>query len=99
MFFIREKNALYASAADMASYMGMSTDTARRIIEEMKEYRGRYPYAVGKSGGILRVNILAFVDYFTNRDDFKKNRPVPPYDPKAVRDSLGYTSKVEKVQF
>lgn len=97
LVFIKEGKALYASVNTIAAYMELSTDTVRRIIKEMEEYRIRYAYGIGKSGGILRVDILAFVDYFTHRDDFKHDRPVPPYDPINVRRHLGILPEIQRV--
>lgn len=69
-------------------------ETARMIVKELEQERGRYgDYTVLGDGALKRVNFLAFTDYWQFRkmlQDKNARKHVPVYSPQKVARSLGF---------
>lgn len=72
----------------------ISDRTARMIVKELEQERGRYgDYTVLGDGALKRVNFLAFTDYWQFRkmlQDKNARKHVPVYSPQKVARSLGF---------
>lgn len=85
---------IYASKGDLADMLGISKGTVQNRLEEIKSEK-RYTMkdrAVIEDGNIVRINLLVFLDYMTNRRwlmDKNLRKRVPPYNPEEVALSIG----------
>lgn len=86
----------FISRKRLAEELHISMGTVDNILREMKAEEGkRYKKDTVsiKSGSLLRINYLSFIDYFTYRDRLKdKNlrKGVPEYDPHIWAEQMGW---------
>lgn len=88
MMLVKEKDAMFASVKDLQEYTGLSAQTIRTYIHDIEQLKSRYRYSVAHERKYLRVNLLSFVDYITNRREIQEG-VAPPFNAKAVREALG----------
>ena len=86
---------LYMTQKTLAEHFEMCANTVRARLAEMEALIGeRYEEtAIIRDGNVVLVNVMAFVDYETFRQRLLSKasaKYVPPFDPVAVRRSLGY---------
>lgn len=83
-----------ASIKGICEHYQISDRTARMIVKELEQERGRYgDYTVLGDGALKRVNFLAFTDYWQFRkmlQDKNARKHVPVYSPQKVARSLGF---------
>ena len=64
------------------------------VVKEMEQQRDRYgDFSVIGDGGLKRVNLLAFTDFWKYRENVageQRRKYVPPYNPYEVAKSLGF---------
>lgn len=81
-----------ASIKGICEHYQISDRTARMIVKELEQERGRYgDYTVLGDGALKRVNFLAFTDYWQFRkmlQDKNARKHVPVYSPQKVARSL-----------
>lgn len=74
-----------ASIKGICEHYQISDRTARMIVKELEQERGRYgDYTVLGDGALKRVNFLAFTDYWQFRkmlQDKNARKHVPVYSP------------------
>lgn len=77
-----------ASIKGICEHYQISDRTARMIVKELEQERGRYgDYTVLGDGALKRVNFLAFTDYWQFRkmlQDKNARKHVPVYSPQKV---------------
>lgn len=89
------KSRIYMTIKDLSIWYGITPQTIRRNIQEMKS-TGRYNnrYMVLDEGGKWMANSLMLEDYLAHKTELKnKNlaRRLKPYDPKEVLRERGET--------
>ena len=76
------------SIKGICEHYQISDRTARMIVKELEQERGRYgDYTVLGDGALKRVNFLAFTDYWQFRkmlQDKNARKHVPVYSPQKV---------------
>ena len=86
----------FISRKRLAEEMDISCGTVDTIVKELKAEEGkRYKRDTTsiKTGSMIRINYLVFIDYFTYRDRLKdKNlrKGVPEYSPKHWAEQMGW---------
>lgn len=82
-----------ASIKGICEHYQISDRTARMIVKELEQERGRYgDYTVLGDGALKRVNFLAFTDYWQFRkmlQDKNARKHVPVYSPQPTRQGSG----------
>lgn len=82
-----------ASIKGICEHYQISDRTARMIVKELEQERGRYgDYTVLGDGALKRVNFLAFTDYWQFRkmlQDKNARKHVPVYSPQKVAKQSG----------
>ena len=86
----------FVSRKRLAEELDISTSTVDTIVKELKAEEGkRYKKDTTsiKTGSMIRINYLAFIDYFTYRDRLKEKnlrKGVPEYNPKHWAEQMGW---------
>lgn len=78
----------------LCEHFQISDRTARTVVKEMEQQRDRYgEFSVIGDGGLKRINLLAFTDFWKYRKMLQEKNArkyVPPYNPYEVAKSLGF---------
>lgn len=87
-----------ATIPQLAEQFHVCDRTVRTIVREMEKHKDRYGnFAILSFGNLKRVNVLAFTDYYHNRDILKSpngKKYVPPYKPQEIAKALGFYTEV-----
>ena len=95
--FLTDGGMAVRTQAGIAEALGLSKDTVRRYLTEMRgEVGKRYPeYAIAQpSGNLILVSTAAFWDFLCYRQkllDRNLRGSVPKFDPAKVLSGLGVT--------
>lgn len=90
----------YMTQKGLADILGVTSETIRKYVLEMQgEIGSRYPDHViaQPTERTTYISFAAFVDYITYRQrllDRNLHKHVPPYDPKAILDGIGFQAKI-----
>ena len=102
MYILGQKANPMKSLTDLSQELSISKRTLqRRLAEFEKEERYKHlRYSVIRDGGVVLVNLLAFMDFMAYREqlaDRNARKFIPPYEPKKVAYEIGlYEMEVTK---